>query len=152
MEIGAQKAGLPVRILREDTLAALQAYEWPGNVRQLRNLIDWLLIMAAGNAEDKIKPDMLPPEITGKTPAAAGLQKDEDILGLSLRDARESFERDYLMAQVTRFRGNISRTASFIGMERSALHRKLKSLGVKISDRQVVEAAAKNNKPDITEQ
>jgi len=95
---------------------------------------------------------MLPPEITGKTPAAAGLQKDEDILGLSLRDARESFERDYLMAQVTRFRGNISRTASFIGMERSALHRKLKSLGVKISDRQVVEAAAKNNKPDITEQ
>ncbi|NQU57943.1 MAG: sigma-54-dependent Fis family transcriptional regulator [Rhodospirillales bacterium] len=151
MEIGAQKAGLPARILREDTLAALQAYEWPGNVRQLRNLVDWLLIMATGNAEDKIKPDMLPPEITGKTPTAAGLQKDEDILGLSLRDARESFERDYLMAQVTRFRGNISRTASFIGMERSALHRKLKSLGVKISDRQVVEVAATNNEPDIAD-
>ena len=152
MEIGAQKAGLPVRILREDTLATLQAYEWPGNVRQLRNLIDWLLIMATGNAEDKIKPDMLPPEITGKIPSAAGLEKDEDLLGLSLREARESFERDYLMAQVTRFRGNISRTASFIGMERSALHRKLKSLGIKISDRQVVEDSPPENTSDTTRQ
>ena len=111
-------------------MAALQAYSWPGNVRQLRNAMEWVLIMASGEATDPIRSDMLPPEITSSTPNVLRWEKGGEIMGLPLRDAREMFEREYLLAQVTRFGGNISRTANFIGMERSALHRKLKLLGV----------------------
>ena len=126
----AETAGMTPRILGEDAMAALQAYDWPGNVRQLRNAMEWVLIMAQGNAGEPIRADMLPPEITSSAPGVLRWEKGGEIMKLPLRDAREMFEREYLLAQVTRFGGNISRTASFIGMERSALHRKLKLLGV----------------------
>lgn len=126
----AETSGLPARTLGEDALASLQAYGWPGNVRQLRNAMEWLLIMAPGEPSETIKADMLPPDITAATPSVLRWEKGGEIMTLPLRDAREMFEREYLLAQVTRFGGNISRTANFIGMERSALHRKLKLLGV----------------------
>lgn len=126
----AEVSGTAPRVLGEDAMAALQAYSWPGNVRQLRNAMEWLLIMAPGEAAEPIRADMLPPEVTSATPNVLRWEKGGEIMGLPLRDAREMFEREYLLAQVTRFGGNISRTANFIGMERSALHRKLKLLGV----------------------
>ena len=126
----AENAGMQARELSADTLAALQAYDWPGNVRQLRNLMDWLLIMAPGGAADAIRADMLPPEIGSNAPALLNIDPTADIMGLPLREARDLFETQYLQAQLLRFGGNISRTAQFVGMERSALHRKLKQLGV----------------------
>ncbi len=133
---GAENSGLPAREVGMDAMVALQSYEWPGNVRQLKNVVDWLLIMAPGGVDDPIKADMLPPEIGAITPQVLKWDKGGEIMGLSLRGARELFEREYLMAQVNRFGGNISRTASFVGMERSALHRKLKSLGVQGGEKQ----------------
>jgi two-component system nitrogen regulation response regulator NtrX len=130
MARAAEAARMPPRIFGEDAIAALQAYEWPGNVRQLRNIIDWVLIMTPGDAREPIRAENLPPEITTVAPAVVKWDKGGELMGLPLRDAREMFEREYLMAQITRFGGNISRTAAFVGMERSALHRKLKSLGV----------------------
>ncbi|MBB4265338.1 sigma-54-dependent transcriptional regulator [Roseospira visakhapatnamensis] len=130
METAARAAGIVPRPIGEDAMAALQAYDWPGNVRQLRNVIDWLMIMAPGEPRDAIRADMLPSEIGAVTPDTLRLQRSPEIMTLPLREAREMFERDYLLAQVTRFGGNVSRTAEFVGMERSALHRKLKSLGV----------------------
>src|SRR5579884_1841100 len=127
---GADAARVHAREFGEDALAALQAYTWPGNVRQLRNVVDWLLIMAPGENGDPVRADMLPNEITAIAPSVVKWDKGSEIMTLPLRDAREVFEREYLLAQVTRFGGNISRTAAFVGMERSALHRKLKSLGV----------------------
>src|ERR1700722_9405663 len=135
MERGAEAARLPAREFGEDALAALQSYSWPGNVRQLRNVVDWLLIMAPGDPRESIHADMLPNEITSIAPTVVKWDKGSEIMTLPLRDAREVFEREYLLAQVTRFGGNISRTAAFVGMERSALHRKLKSLGVFTSER-----------------
>jgi two-component system nitrogen regulation response regulator NtrX len=126
----AESAGMQPRELSIDTLAALQAYDWPGNARQLRNLIDWLLIMAPGSALDPVRADMLPPEIGANAPALLNIDPTADIMGLPLREARDLFETQYLQAQLVRFGGNISRTAQFVGMERSALHRKLKQLGV----------------------
>lgn len=130
MARSAEAAGLTAREFGEDALAALQSHEWPGNVRQLRNAVDWLLIMAPGEARDPIRADMLPAEIGAIAPSVVKWDKGSEIMSLPLRDAREVFEREYLLAQVTRFGGNISRTAAFVGMERSALHRKLKMLGV----------------------
>jgi len=127
---GAEAARIAARDFGEDALAALQSYTWPGNVRQLRNVIDWLLIMAPGENSEPVRADMLPNEITAIAPSVVKWDKGSEIMTLPLRDAREVFEREYLLAQVTRFGGNISRTAAFVGMERSALHRKLKSLGV----------------------
>jgi two-component system, NtrC family, nitrogen regulation response regulator NtrX len=132
---GAEAARIGAREFGEDSLAALQAYTWPGNVRQLRNVIDWLLIMAPGENDEPVRADMLPNEITAIAPSVVKWDKGSEIMTLPLRDAREVFEREYLLAQVTRFGGNISRTAAFVGMERSALHRKLKSLGVFGNDR-----------------
>ena len=111
-----------------DAMAVLQAFDWPGNVRQLRNVVERTVILAPGERLARIDVDMLPPELVGSGGAndGAGLQ----IMGTPLREARESFEREYLRVQIRRFSGNISRTASFIGMERSALHRKLKALGL----------------------
>ena len=129
-ERAAVASGMPCRKLAEDALAALQAYDWPGNVRQLRNVAEWILIMAPGNGRDLIRPDMLPPDIVANTPDPLRWDKSGEALGLPLREARERFEREYLIAQVERFGGNVSRTAQFVGMERSALHRKLKTLGV----------------------
>ena len=130
MQRAGDSAGLPPRRLAHDAMAALQAYSWPGNVRQLRNVIDWLLIMAPGDSHDAIRADMLPPEIGSSAPAALRANDDGEIMSLPLREARELFEKQYLEAQVLRFGGNISRTAHFVGMERSALHRKLRSLGI----------------------
>ena len=126
----AESSGMPARELSADAIAALQAYDWPGNVRQLRNLMDWLLIMAPGGPGDAIRADMLPPEIGAGAPALLTIDPTADIMGLPLREARDLFETQYLQAQLMRFGGNISRTAQFVGMERSALHRKLKQLGV----------------------
>jgi len=131
----ASASGLPERQIGEDAMAALQSYDWPGSVRQLRNVIEWLLIMAPGEPREPIHADMLPPEIGAIAPPVLKWDRAGEIMGLPLRDARELFERQYLLAQVTRFGGNISRTAAFIGMERSALHRKLKTLGVHTSDK-----------------
>ena len=134
MDRSAAGAG-PTRVLGEDAIAAMQAYDWPGNVRQLRNVVEWLQIMAPGDASTPIRADMLPPEIGAIMPATLRGDHSAEIMALPLRDARELFERQYLLAQVTRFAGNISRTAAFVGMERSALHRKLKMLGVHGNDR-----------------
>ncbi len=131
MRRAAEGTGLQPRRIGPDAMTMLQSHDWPGNVRQLRNVIEWLLIMAPSSTSDSIRPDMLPPEILEKTPRAFQSASDTEFLSLTLRDAREEFERQYLEAQVTRFGGNISKTATFVGMERSALHRKLKSLGVK---------------------
>lgn len=110
-----------------DTLAALQACNWPGNVRQLRNVIERVMILAPQARLGCIEIDMLPPEVLGE-----GSQTNTGtiLMGASLREAREAFEREYLKVQIRRFAGNVSRTATFIGMERSALHRKLKLLGL----------------------
>ncbi|WP_299617068.1 sigma-54 dependent transcriptional regulator [Pelagibius sp.] len=135
MDRAAESAGLPPRSLSDDALAALRAYDWPGNVRQLRNVIEWVLIMAPGGQPDAVRPDMLPPEIGASAPASLPGETGEEIMSLPLREAREVFERKYLEAQVMRFGGNISRTANFVGMERSALHRKLRSLGVGSGER-----------------
>jgi two-component system nitrogen regulation response regulator NtrX len=131
----AETSGMPRRELSADAVAALQAYDWPGNVRQLRNLIDWLLIMAPGSPADPIRADMLPPEISAAAPRLLSIDPTADVLGLPLREARDMFETQYLQAQLLRFGGNISRTATFVGMERSALHRKLKQLGINSDDR-----------------
>ncbi|HEY5106196.1 MAG TPA: sigma-54 dependent transcriptional regulator [Caulobacteraceae bacterium] len=120
-------SGLPRRRLADDAYATLQVQSWPGNVRQLRNVVERILILAGGDPSEPITAEMLPPDASA-APPAGGLGA-ERIIALPLRDARELFEREYLTAQITRFGGNISRTAAFIGMERSALHRKLKSLG-----------------------
>ena len=120
--------GLPKRILGEDAIATLQVHDWPGNVRQLRNNVERLMILASGDPGEVITAEMLPAEVAAA--GIAGAVGPERIIALPLRDAREVFEREYLTAQILRFGGNISRTAAFIGMERSALHRKLKSLGV----------------------
>ncbi len=130
MARAAQLAGAPVRPLGEDALVALQAYDWPGNVRQLRNVMDWVLIMSGADTRDPVRADMLPPEIGAITPDVLRWEKSGEIMTLPLREARELFEREYLLAQINRFGGNVSRTASFVGMERSALHRKLKLLGL----------------------
>jgi len=135
MEQAAHTSGVAPRSFGEDALVALQAYDWPGNVRQLRNLVDWLLIMAPGDAREPIRADMLPPEVGAITPSVLRWEKSSEIMTLPLREAREVFEREYLLAQLTRFGGNISRTSSFVEMERSALHRKLKLLGVRSEDK-----------------
>ncbi len=125
----ADATGLPPRAIGEDTLAALQGHDWPGNVRQLRNVIERLLILAPSDG-GPIRADALPNDVSEDAPSVLRWEKGGEIMQLPLRDAREVFEREYLLAQVTRFGGNISRTATFVGMERSALHRKLKSLGL----------------------
>ncbi|HEY2009904.1 MAG TPA: sigma-54 dependent transcriptional regulator [Rhizomicrobium sp.] len=119
--------GLPARQIGDDAMAVLQTHGWPGNVRQLRNIVERLLILASDDVHEAITADLLPSDLG----SGVGANKNGDlVISLPLREAREIFERDYLMAQINRFGGNISRTAAFIGMERSALHRKLKSLGV----------------------
>ncbi len=133
IECSADATGLPPRRLTSDSLAVLQGYSWPGNVRQLRNVLDWILIMAPGDPGEPVGADMLPADIGEIAPAALRGGNGGEIMSLPLREAREVFERQYLEAQVTRFGGNISRTAGFIGMERSALHRKLRSLGISTS-------------------
>jgi two-component system nitrogen regulation response regulator NtrX len=125
----ADTSGLAVREIAPDAMAALQAADWPGNVRQLRNIIERILILAGGDPSMPVTIDSLPQE-AWPTAGFSGRDGMNGVVAMPLRDAREKFEREYLSLQITRFGGNISRTAAFIGMERSALHRKLKSLGV----------------------
>ena len=134
MRQAADATGQQPRRLGEDALAALQSYAWPGNVRELRNVIERVLILAPGDNDTVLGASMLPTEfLDGMKRSPIG--GDEGYLAKPLRDAREDFEREYLNAQMSRFNGNISRTAQFVGMERSALHRKLKSLGLTDEDR-----------------
>jgi two-component system nitrogen regulation response regulator NtrX len=128
-------SGLPPRRIGEDAMAVLQSHDWPGNVRQLRNNIERLMILVGGDPESIITADMLPEEIISPVPLSPNGAGGEHLMSLPLRDAREIFEREYLLAQVNRFGGNISRTAEFVGMERSALHRKLRALGVNSNER-----------------
>ena len=116
--------------LSDEAVAALQAHDWPGNVRQLRNIIERTVILAPGDRVSCIDVDLLPSEILDNQGSVGLSSATLTIMGSPLREARESFEREYLKIQIRRFSGNISRTASFIGMERSALHRKLKALGI----------------------
>ena len=120
---------VPVPEIAPDAMVALQSYEWPGNVRQLRNVVERTVILAPGDRIGRIDLDMLPAEVLGGE-GGGGDRGTTAIMGSPLREARETFEREYLRVQIRRFSGNISRTASFIGMERSALHRKLKLLGI----------------------
>jgi two-component system nitrogen regulation response regulator NtrX len=126
----AAERRMPAPGISEEAMAALQAHDWPGNVRQLRNIIERTLILAPGDRVSCIEVDLLPPEILDNQSPMGGASTTMAIMGSPLREARESFEREYLKIQIRRFSGNISRTASFIGMERSALHRKLKALGL----------------------
>jgi len=127
----ATERRVPTPAISEDAIAALQAYDWPGNVRQLRNVIERTIIMAPGDRIGRIDMDMLPSELIGdQNQISGGGTGTRWFMATPLREARESFEREYLKIQIRRFSGNISRTASFIGMERSALHRKLKMLGL----------------------
>ncbi len=121
--------GLNPRQIGDDAMAVLQAHDWPGNLRQLRNNVERLMILTRGDSEAVITADMLPKEVGEILPSTPS-EGSTHIMSLPLREAREVFEREYLTAQINRFSGNISRTAEFVGMERSALHRKLKSLGV----------------------
>ena len=116
--------------ISDDAIAALQAYDWPGNVRQLRNVVERTIILAPSERLGCIEIDMLPPEILNEQAQLTPNNAVKAIMGAPLREARETFEREYLRVQIRRFSGNISRTATFIGMERSALHRKLKALGI----------------------
>jgi two-component system nitrogen regulation response regulator NtrX len=126
----SQATGLPKRRIGEDAMAVLQSHNWPGNVRQLRNNIERLMILAGGEPDAVLDASMLPPDVGSMVPSMPNGNGGEQLMGLPLRDAREVFEREYLVAQISRFGGNISRTAEFVGMERSALHRKLKALGI----------------------
>ena len=125
-----------------ETLAIFQNYDWPGNIRQLKNILEWLIIMYGNQKNFLIKPSHLPPEILGyeykdnKDNNDNNDNKDNVSLKseLSLKEARKIFEADYIKQQLIRFKGNIARTSNFVGMDRSALHRKIKELDVNIND------------------
>lgn len=135
----AAEQGIPAPRISDEAMATLQAYDWPGNVRQLRNVVERTIIMAPRDKLEVIEPELLPPEVTGR-----GLDESATpffaLMSAPLREARESFEREYLKVQIRRFSGNISKTANFIGMERSALHRKLKLLGMTGKNKPTAEA------------
>ncbi len=125
-----QALNLPIRSFTEEAKTKLTNYAWPGNVRQIRNVAEWITIVSADKKEEFLGEDVLPPEIISGSPSILALDGGEELLKLSLREAREIFERQYLASQIIRFGGNISKTSDFVGMERSALHRKLRSLGL----------------------
>ena len=132
----AAERRVPVPELASETVAALQSYDWPGNVRQLRNVVERTLILTPPERLGRIDPDLLPAEVLSDQERLSPEQAVKSIIATPLREARESFEREYLKAQIRRFSGNVSRTAAFIGMERSALHRKLKALGLTENERE----------------
>jgi two-component system, NtrC family, nitrogen regulation response regulator NtrX len=126
----SKQAGMKPRIIAQDAIVVLQAHDWPGNVRQLRNIVERLLIVARdGTGDGEITASLLPADIGDNLPRITN-ENDQHIMSLPLRQAREIFEKEYLLAQISRFGGNISKTSDFVGMERAALHRKLKALGV----------------------
>ncbi len=133
MAVSSAESGLQPHEIADDAMAVLQTAEWPGDIRQLRNTIEWMLIMA-GEAKEPIGLAGLPPELTDSAAKGMDPRANGEFVSMPLREAREQFERTYLQAQLQRFGGNISRTANFVGMERSALHRKLKTLGLHSDD------------------
>jgi len=135
LQHAAETSGLPARSLASDAIAALQAHDWPGNVRQLRNIMDWLMIMRSNETSEAFRAEQLPTELSAHAPRALAIDPSADLMALPLREARDVFETQYLQAQLLRHGGNISRTANFVGMERSALHRKLKQLGIGAEER-----------------
>lgn len=130
LQLYARTSAMGLRQIGDDAMAVLQTANWPGDVRQLRNTIEWILIMAQGDGAVPIEVGDLPPELTMSATSGMDPNANGELVSMPLREAREHFERSYLQAQLQRFGGNISRTASFVGMERSALHRKLKTLGL----------------------
>lgn len=148
LESFMKQAGLASREFSQAALSVLKNHKWPGNVRQLRNVVEWVVIMHGGHGTGDFMPEHLPPEFTGGA-VSAGTEYSspgflrENYLEIPLREAREEFEREYLIAQVERFDGNISKTAQFVGMERSALHRKLKSLNA-VSDKREPSAGGRS--------
>ncbi len=133
----AKTMGVATRQVDQSLLAAFERYHWPGNIRQLKNVVEWLLIMAPQTDGDVLSSTILPPDLlVGNTENESEQQSsksdmlDKHVLNMPLRAAREVFERAYLSEQLSRFSGNISRTANFVGMERSAFHRKIKTLGI----------------------
>jgi len=145
VKLYSRQSGQPTRMIGASAAVALQDYDWPGNVRQLRNIIEWVMIMG-GAEKEPIEKKHLPPEITGEAPAGgeSRVAAMQDYLTYPLREAREAFERDYLDRQLARFGGNISKTAAYVGMERSALHRKLKTLDLSNGDKGEAEDGAPN--------
>ncbi len=145
LEMFNKQQGLTQRHLSDEAQAILQTMLWPGNVRQLKNMMERVLILGDDQGDIKASelpmPDQAPEEGEGRVVLSASLAT------LPLREARELFEREYLLTQINRFGGNISRTANFVGMERSALHRKLKSLGVVTSAKQGMRTAALDEQP-----
>jgi two-component system nitrogen regulation response regulator NtrX len=131
----SRSTGLAVRKIGADAMAVIQSHDWPGNIRQLRNNVERLMILVGGDPDTVITADLLPAEVGGALPPSPNGAGGEQLMAMPLREAREFFEREYLVAQITRFGGNVSKTAEFVGMERSALHRKLKSLGVSAHER-----------------
>ena len=129
----ADSSGLNPRAFSDEAIAVLQTMEWPGNIRQLRNFVERIMILSPSESSLPVSVDELPIDDDGGS-AENGLSTSAELVAMSLRDAREQFERHYLSVQIKRFNGNISRTAQFIGMERSALHRKLKALGLQSSE------------------
>jgi two-component system nitrogen regulation response regulator NtrX len=123
-------SGLPPRKVGDDAMAVLQAHDWPGNISQLRNNVERLMILAKGDPASVNTAAMLPSEVGDSSPPMVNGSGGQQLMALPLREAREVFEREYLIAQISRFGGHISKPANFVGMERSALHRKLKLLGV----------------------
>ncbi|MCS6780460.1 MAG: sigma-54 dependent transcriptional regulator [Geminicoccaceae bacterium] len=134
MQLAARNLGTAPRPISDEAMAVLQMADWPGDVRQLRNTIEWLVIMTPGPADRPIGVNDLPPELTSSATNGLDPTANGELVSMPLREAREHFERAYLQAQLQRFGGNISRTANFVGMERSALHRKLKTLGLNSSE------------------
>lgn len=152
----SRQSGLPAVTFSQSALAALQAYKWPGNIRQLRNAVEHVMIIGGAPVEDEdgatvmtVYPDHLPVEIAegslkGKSRDEQG---GEDFMGLPLRESREVFEKKYLEFQLHRFGYNISKTAEFIGMERSALHRKIKQLGISLAEKNDDSGEGENSSP-----
>jgi two-component system nitrogen regulation response regulator NtrX len=134
--IFSASSGQAPRPFADDAVAVLQTRDWPGNVRELRNNVERIMILAAGEGQGEIRAADLPAQ---ESPATGAHFSGEHLLTMPLRDAREAFERDYIAAQLSRFGGNISRTSAFIGMERSALHRKIKMLGLSSREEEAAE-------------
>ncbi len=130
MQKAAADTGVkPLEITREAAMI-LQSYNWPGNVRQLKNIMDWLVVMYGHTDDNKIYSNMLPSEISFSKVVSMPSGKMHEYLSMNIKDAREAFEKDYLTNVLNKNKGNVSETARQIGMERSALHRKLKMLGI----------------------
>ncbi len=134
LEQFARQAGANPPSVAEDAMAVLQSYDWPGNVRELRNIVERLSIMAPGESAATLRANALPPELCKDAPIISHFEKGDAMMSLPLREAREMFEREYLLAQMRRFGHNISQTAQFIGMDRSTLHRKLRALNPSYAD------------------